>query len=268
MGKVYIGTSGYSYKDWRGPFYPEDLESSQFLPYYAGHFPFVELNFSYYGQPNRYMLKKIADKTPKGFLFSIKGHKSFTHERKGEWKTEATTFREEVSPLVDENIIAAVLLQFPYSFHYTPDNREYLASLSEALSGLPLAVEFRNNEWQHDEVYDGMKKRGIASVCTDGPDVKNLPKPTAVATADIGYVRFHGRNAKNWWQGDNTTRYDYLYSEDELSEWLDRIVTLINATKVLFIAFNNHHKGQAVQNGRMLTAMLNERDIPFVRPVQ
>lgn len=266
MGTVYIGTSGYSYDDWQGPFYPEGLKKTQFLPYYTARFPFVELNFSYYSRPNRFMLKKIADKTPEGFLFTIKGHKSFTHERNSDWKTEAFSFREEVLPLVEKNIVAAVLLQFPYSFHYTPENREYLAALSESLTSLPLAVEFRNSEWQREEVFSGMEKRGLSYICTDEPALPHLPSSIAKATTDIGYIRFHGRNSGNWWKGDNTTRYDYLYSESELNEWLDRIVSLINTTRVLFIAFNNHHKGQAVTNGHMLMRLLKQHNIPFVEP--
>ena len=81
MEKLYIGTSGYSYADWRGVFYPPELGKKSFLSFYAERFSFVELNFSYYRQPNSYMISKIIEKTPDGFLFSIKGHRSITHDR-------------------------------------------------------------------------------------------------------------------------------------------------------------------------------------------
>lgn len=265
-GTCYIGTSGYSYDDWRDVFYPHSLDKKDFLPFYAEQFPFVELNFSYYKQPDSGMLARIAEKTPSEFLFTIKGHKSFTHERNTRWKDEALRFKENVLPLVEKKRIPAVVLQFPYSFHYTPPNRRYLADLSTALHGLPLCVEFRNNEWLHNDVYDGLRERGIGFVATDAPSLPNLPTPVPITTSEIGYLRFHGRNAANWWEGDNTTRYDYLYSKAELHEWLDKIVELLVDVKVLFVAFNNHRKGQAVENGRQLAGLLEDRGIQTVRP--
>jgi len=262
----YIGTSGYSYDDWGDVFYPPSLDKKDFLPFYAERFPFVELNFSYYKQPDSGMLGRIADKTPPEFLFTIKGHKSFTHERGREWKDEAHRFKQNVLPLAEEKRIPAVVLQFPYSFHYTPPNRRYLADLCRTLEGLPLCVEFRNNEWLHEDVYNGLKERRIGFVATDAPSLPNLPAPVPAATSDIGYLRFHGRNAVNWWKGDNTTRYDYLYSRSELNEWIDKIVELLVEVNILFVAFNNHRKGQAVENSRQLTALLEQRGVQVARP--
>lgn len=258
---MYIGTSGYSYSDWKGPFYPADLDSKQFLSYYTNYFSFTELNFSYYQQPNPWMLQKIAEKTPDRFRFSIKGHKSFTHERGPEWQTEAENFRNAVEPLVKRGKIGVILLQFPYSFHYTPENRTYLSDVCSLLEGLPLAVEFRNAEWQREEVYEGLRSRNTGYVVTDSPDLPKLPLPVSLATSDIGYLRFHGRNRDNWWKGDNTSRYDYLYTEDELSQWLGRIVELLEQTSVLYVAFNNHYKGKAAKNGLELIELLKARGV-------
>jgi uncharacterized protein YecE (DUF72 family) len=271
MGDIYVGTSGYSYKSWEGEFYPSGMDKKEYLGYYIHHFSFVELNFSYYRQPNTAMLQKIVDKTPADFRFSIKGHRSFTHERSDEWRQQAQQFQQDLRPLVEADAIAVVLLQFPYSFHYTPENRLYLDELTQALSDLPLAVEFRNTEWLHDDVYEGMRKRGLSFVVTDTPDLPKLPGASGPAsipptTSSIGYMRFHGRNRDNWWTGDNTTRYDYLYSEQELSSWIDRIEELMHNTRILFIAFNNHHKGQAVKNSLQLMGLLEERKLPVVKP--
>ena len=116
------------------------------------------------------------------------------------------------------------------------------------LKGLPLCVEFRNREWMLERVYEGFRQRGIGFVQTDNPELDNLPLPTTTVTSDIGYIRFHGRNEDNWWTGDNTSRYDYLYNEHELQSWLYRIEDITSKVKRLLIAFNNHHKGKAVQN--------------------
>ncbi|HDY87707.1 MAG TPA: DUF72 domain-containing protein, partial [bacterium] len=92
----------------------------------------------------------------------------------------------------------------------------------------------------------------VAFVCVDQPDLPGLLRPEAVVTGDLAYVRFHGRNRQNWWQGDNTSRYDYLYSKEELFSWVERIRYLAAQVRLLLVAFNNHSRGQAVQNAREL----------------
>jgi uncharacterized protein YecE (DUF72 family) len=259
MGEILIGTSGYSYDDWVGPVYPEDLPKYDWLKYYSIFFPFVELNFSYYRMPEAHSLLRMGEGVPKGFKFSIKAHKSLTHEVGSAWRDDAAAFVKEVAPFMEVERLAAVIVQLPYRFHYTPENRIYLSELLSILSPFPLAVEFRNSEWVHERVLDQLKSRGIGFVCTDEPDLPGLPPRAAEATSWLGYLRFHGRNAGNWWEGDNVSRYDYLYSEDELREWLPKIRVLAEKTKVLLVAFNNHHKGQAVRNAKEMKALLDAR---------
>jgi uncharacterized protein YecE (DUF72 family) len=179
-----------------------------------------------------------------------------THDRKTEWKREAEEFRSGIEPLADSGRLAAVLLQFPYSFHRTRENRLYLAEVCDHLDGLPLAVEFRSKEWQLPEVREGLAERGITTVNVDAPGLENLPGPGAEVTAPLAYIRFHGRNEKSWWSGTNVSRYDYLYESKELEEWVDRVRKMIEKAAMLLIAFNNHHKGQAVLNAREFTRML------------
>ncbi len=256
MEQVLIGTSGYSYDDWIGPVYPAGTQKKDFLSIYASEFSMVELNFSYYTQPRASMLERMIQNTPDNFLFSIKGHKSLTHEINEDNRSEAAQFMQGIQPLVESSRLAAVLLQFPYRFHYTPDSRRYLNHICRLLEGLPLAVEFRNDEWFNESVYEAFKERSIALVNVDTPELPKLPKTTAEATSDMAYIRFHGRNRKQWWKGDRTSRYDYLYSEEELSGWIDRVMLLVRKTKLLLIAFNNHYRGQAVSNARMLKDLL------------
>jgi len=121
-------------------------------------------------------------------------------------------YREGIAPLVEAGRLAAILFQFPHSFHYTPDSRRHLSRLCEAFQELPKAVEFRGAEWQRPSVYEGLRRWNAAFVNVDTPRLPRLPEPGEEATADLGYVRLHGRNRANWWQGDNASRYDYLYS--------------------------------------------------------
>jgi len=255
---IYIGTSGYSYKDWTGILYPEVLPQSEYLKYYALQFPFVELNFSYYTMPSRNALQRLLQKTPKSFLFSIKAYKGLTHERSSDWKNHAELFLQNIAPLAENNQLAGILIQLPYSFHYTEENRQYLASLLQMLASVPCFVEFRNSEWFTDRVYEALDKRNAGLVMVDAPELRGLPTPQNLVTGNKAYIRMHGRNAQNWWEGDATNRYDYDYTDSELISWIPKIFSMAQKA-VLFIAFNNHALGSAVKNAKQLTALIHAR---------
>lgn len=271
MGECYIGTSGFSYRDWKEHFYPPGLESSEFLRYYSSYFSFVELNFTYYRQPQPVVLEKMLASVPESFLFTLKAHQSITHERDENWHGAVREFAQGLRPLTEAGQCGGILLQFPYSFHYTPKNRLYLANVSNALqealaaphptskgtpAAAPLLVEFRNRDWEQPQVFQEMQSRGLGLIVTDHPDLKNLPQTSNMVTATTAYLRFHGRNKENWWSGDNVSRYDYLYSREELEERLPDVHSMRQASTRLFVAFNNHHKGQAVQNALLFSELV------------
>lgn len=256
MAEILIGTSGYSYSDWVGPFYPEGMKKNVFLSFYSSHFNIAELNFTYYQQPSESIINRMVDITKPDFYFSIKTHQTMTHKITSAWKRDAKEFIDGISTLISSNRLKSVLMQFPYSFHYSTENRKYLSAICNELSFLPLVVEFRNIDWQKETVYKGLKERDAGFVCTDNPDLKGLPAAVDITTSDLSYIRFHGRNRENWWTGNNTTRYDYLYSKDELMEWLPAVKNISKKSKTLIIVFNNHYKGQAVKNAKMLEEIL------------
>ncbi len=256
MGKILIGTSGYSYDDWEGPFYPEGLARDERLSHYALFFPFVELNFSYYKMPQAHALRAMADRAAHSFLFSIKAHQSLTHEVGPAWRDDAELFVKAVDALAQRDRLASVIVQLPYRFHYTVENRVYLSELLKELGSFPTAVEFRNAQWLNERVYEELASRNVAFLAVDEPELPNLPRPEPRATAGFGYVRFHGRNKEAWWSGDNVSRYDYDYPEAELREWLPRIALMREKTDVLYVAFNNHARGRAVANARKLKELV------------
>ncbi|MBD3419115.1 MAG: DUF72 domain-containing protein [Chitinivibrionales bacterium] len=261
MSQILIGTSGYSYSDWVGPVYPPATAAKDYLKFYAQQFNMVELNFSYYRQPDQHTMERMACMTGDSFRFAVKAHKNLTHDISSNVKSDAAVFRQGIAPLLYAAKLGAVLLQFPYSFHYTPPARRYLANLCGYLEGLPLAVEFRNSEWQKEAVVEGLRKRGVALVNVDEPDLPGLIKPAAEVTAPRSYVRFHGRNKANWWQGDNASRYDYTYTDDQLEEWAPRLGAMAGASQIVLVAFNNHFRGQAVRNARRLRELLEQHGI-------
>jgi uncharacterized protein YecE (DUF72 family) len=247
MSSIRVGCAGYSYDDWVGPFYPEGLPKEQRLRRYSQTFSFVELNFSYYAMPKRDHLASLRDTVPEEFRFSIKAHGSLTHERTPDWRERVRQFSDAVEGLRPK--LSGVLLQFPYSFHYTRDNRRYLADLTEALEEVELFVEFRNREWDRESVFQGMRRRGLNRVLVDSPELKGLPgnlgSPTPLPT-ERAYLRFHGRNARAWWSGTNVTRYAYNYSGEEIGEIAQKVKGL--TAPEIFVIFNNHANARAPFN--------------------
>ena len=257
MARILVGTSGFSYDEWQDVFYPADLKKSDFLSFYSREFKAVELNFSYYKMPEPSQCIKMLEKSEHKIEFVIKAFKGLTHEITAQSISEILPhFKDSIIPFWDNNRLGAVLLQFPQSFHYTPDSRTYLDSLIKGFSPFPVCVEFRQREWLKDSVYATLEERSAGFVCVDEPKLKNLLPPVVVNTSNIGYIRFHGRNRSKWYKGDTSTRYDYLYTKDELIEWLPKIHELAEQTEKIFIFFNNHTKAQAVTNARMMMDLL------------
>ena len=268
MGEILIATSGYSYADWVGPVYPPGTDKRDFLPLYAERFPFTELNFSYYREPTAEGLRQIADKVPNTFRFVIKAHKSLTHERGPGWERAAERFLAALDGFKNEapstgapgpDRLLGVLLQFPYSFHYDDANRRYLASVTDALKPARLFAEFRNDEWDRASVWNELEKRNVGLVIPDLPKLDGLPLTTPRLTSSYGYIRFHGRNTVNWWNGTNVTRYDYRYTQGELGDWLEPVKEMAAKAEAVIIAFNNHFAGQAIENAEEFMALLGRR---------
>ncbi len=260
MCQILIGTSGYDYPEWAGPFYPEGLERQHFLSYYADRFPTVELNFTYYRMPNAAILSRILERAPK-LIYSVKANDSLTHRvDPAVWKAKAAEYRAALEPLAKAERLGAVLLQFPFSFHYDAERRRYLDALLKELSGLPLAAEFRNAAWCNNRVFDALREREVALAALDLPDLKGLPPDLDLVTAPLAYLRFHGRNRETWWGSDSAARYDYLYSADELRAWAERAKAMIRKAHRLLVYFNNHRRGQAPKNAAQFQTLLFQAD--------
>ena len=257
MARILIGTSGYSYTEWVGPVYPAGTKPDRFLGLYATLFPMVELNFSYYRMPEPDQLRSMLAQG-EALSFSIKAHESLTHAiEPASWRISALAFRSAVTVLREAGALGAVLLQFPYSFHYDPDRRRYLDSLVRALGDLPLAVEFRNGQWYNNRTLDALRKRQVALVSLDLPAIPDSPPMMDVVTSTLAYVRLHGRNKETWWGSDAAARYDYLYSARELEAIAERVKGLAVAAQMVLVYFNNHRRGQAAENARALSRLLS-----------
>ena len=251
---IHLGTSGFSYKDWVGPYYPEKLPAGQWLAYYAREFNTVELNVTYYRVPHERMVQGWIERTPPDFLFSVKAHRSLTHEREA---PELEAFRQRVEQIQAAGKLACVLLQFPYAFRPTPENWDYLKALRQDLADLPVVVEFRQRAWIQEQTFATLREMEAGFCCVDEPRLPGLMPPVARVTGPVAYVRFHGRNAKKWWHHEHAwERYDYTYNEEELREWVPRIQELDRQAVRVMVYANNHYRAQSVDTIRKLQYLL------------
>lgn len=253
-GSIHIGTSGYSFADWVGPFYPEKTAKGKMLDFYVKHFDTVEVNSTYYRIPHAAVFYHMEQKTPPNFEFVVKAHRSFTHDRRGHVQA-AQQLREALEPLIRTGKLKGILAQFPWSFKCSPSSLEYVRSGAEIFADLPLFAEFRHNSWVRREVFEGLQDKGIGYSCVDEPQLPGMLAPGEQTTTAVGYVRLHGRNAEKWWGGGGE-RYDYTYTDQQLKEWIARIEQMRGKAQKVFVFFNNCHQGQAVRDARRFIELL------------
>lgn len=253
---IKIGTSGYSYEDWREVFYPKELPKMHMLEFYTKHFNTVELNATYYTIPQYSVFERLVQKTPSDFEFIVKVNKETTHVRKENQKA-ILQLLDSLKPLIESGKFKGLLAQFPYSFKNTETNRKYLIQSKNFIGDHPLFVEFRNYTWHNFSLPEFLKGHDIGYVNVDEPKLLGLLPKQDFVSSKFGYIRFHGRNEDDWWDGTNSTRYNYEYTPDELKEWLTNINNIIKKTYKTYIFFNNHPTGKAIKNAKQMLEILN-----------
>lgn len=285
MSDLLIGTSGYDYPEWKGVFYPEDLKRKYFLSFYATQFNALELNNTFYNMPTAERLLSFYERSEGKLSFSVKANRLLTHEIGADWQVAAEDFKEALKPLNEKERLSAVLFQLPESFHYTNDNRIYLAKLIAEFEGFPVMIEFRHKEWIRESVFEGLEMRKTGIVFCDMPmchlaqmsiisnyangakrrmpQLKNLPDGTVMKTPFIGssaYIRLHGRNEGAWYTAgeslNGSTRYCYDYSENELTHFVPIIKQAKQEGKKVQVYFNNHPNGSGAKNAISLKKMI------------
>jgi uncharacterized protein YecE (DUF72 family) len=238
--------------------------------YLAKYFDTIEINVSFY----RPILAKTADawlqqvQQNENFRFTAKLWRGFTHDRNATAADEKE-FKEGVTPLLEAGRLGALLLQFPWSFRNTQENREYITRLRGQFSEYPLVLEVRHASWSEPGTLDMLEQLDLGLCNIDQPLFKTSLKPSAVATSSIGYVRLHGRNYQSWFTENRHVgeRYDYLYSVAELDPWLDRVKTVEGATEDVYVVTNNHFLGKAVVNALEIASILRGQPVSVPPPL-
>jgi len=260
MGKIRVGTSGWSYKDWEDIVYPKST-AKKALPYMADYFDTIEVNTSFYRPTNpRYCEKWVRNvEGNSDFMFTMKLWQRFTHEREEAWTAEdAEVFKNAIAPIANAQKLGALLIQFPWSFANTEDNRHWVARLAEAFGEYPLVTEVRHKSWENEPSMSFLRDNGLDFCNIDQPTSRSSIGPTSIATGDVAYYRFHGRNAANWFSKNagRDQRYDYLYSDEELGPWIRDIEEMEKRVEQIYVMTNNHYRGQAPVNALQMKAAL------------
>ncbi|MAT40653.1 MAG: hypothetical protein CL946_13730 [Ectothiorhodospiraceae bacterium] len=255
---IVLGTSGFSYEDWKGVFYPHRTRKADMLGYYAQYFPSTELNFSYYSVPDPRTMHAMTEKAP-GMKFSLKAHGSLTHEQRLA-PDIVTRVGQSAKALAQEESLSALLFQFPYSFKNSPENREYLQRvLDPFLADFNCVIEFRFKPWLTDEIFKLCERLGATLCSIDAPKLPGLIPEFVQPGKNFSYYRLHGRNKDMWFDGDNESRYDYHYSTSELEEIAKNVIYLWEQSELVYVLGNNHPRGEAISAMMELSYMLIER---------
>jgi uncharacterized protein YecE (DUF72 family) len=289
-----VGTCSWADEALAKHWYPKGTPAGRRLAYYAQHFDTVEVDSTYYRLPSVEMVRNWAERTPDDFVMHIKAFGLMTRhpvkvealppdlrddaptDERGRVERPSREFRGEVfrrflealEPLRAAGKLGGILFQFPSYVVYKDRSLDYLQWAREQLGDDEMLVEFRHVSWLDDEHRDDtlrfLEERGAGHVIVDAPRIegaKNLVPTVAAVTSPTAYVRFHGRNAETWNKrgGSAAERFDYLYSDDELREWVGPLRELAEEAENAYAFFNNNATSPDGQGGRMAQAAANAK---------
>jgi uncharacterized protein YecE (DUF72 family) len=273
LANIFIGTAGFSYKDWEGIVYPKDLKKRKIHPleYLAQFFDCCEINTSFYGhiKPQIGMQwAAMVSAVNSRFLFTAKLNKAFTHsplavvqstsaETLRPLPEDETLARAGLDSLADAGRLGALLIQFPISFKNTSENRVYLDQLLKRFAEYPLVLEVRHATWNEPEIFAQLAEQSVGFANIDQPILGKALRPSSHVISHIGYVRLHGRNYKDWFESEHRNdRYNYLYTRKELEGWTERVKTISQSADKTFVITNNHPDGKAAVNALEIKHLL------------
>ena len=296
VAEVRIGTCSWADEALSKHWYPKGLPAGGRLSYYAQHFDAVEVDSTYYRLPAEEMVRRWAERTPDGFVMHVKAFGLMTRhpvkvealppdlrddaptDDKGRVERPSREFRGEVfrrfldalEPLRSAGKLGGILFQFPSYVVYKDASLDYLQWANEQLGDDEMLVEFRHVSWLDDEHRDDtlrfLEELHATHVIVDAPRIegaKNVAPTVLALTSPTAYVRFHGRNADTWNKrgGSASERFDYLYSDEELQEWIGPLRDLAGQAEQAYAFFNNNASSPDGRGGRMAQAAANAKTL-------
>jgi uncharacterized protein YecE (DUF72 family) len=268
---VRIGTCSFADEGLVKTWYPRGVSTpTARLRYYGERFDTVEVDSPFYHLPDPAVTGRWAQRTPPEFVFHVKAAKTMTHHEAVERVRAFSEFRASIEPLELSGKLRGILLQYHPRFVKSDEAKEELTRVRALLDPLVPLIEFRHRSWFTDEEGDDtlafLERQGLAVVSVDAPPTRasNVLPTFAAATHPVAYVRFHGRNVKTWnikaeksWQ-----RFDWMYSSQELEEWVERFGRLSEEADEVYAMFNNNRDDFAPRSAAILRGLLDEAGIP------
>lgn len=293
--RILVGTCSWTDKTLvdSGWYPPQAKSAEDRLRYYAHEFPIVEVDSTYYSVPTERNAALWAERTPADFTFDIKSYALFTHhpapvrslpkdlrealppalrEKRNLYYRDAPPdlrddlwqrFNSALLPLDSAGKLGTILFQFPPWFLPGRDSADYVLEAKDRLGQYTIAVEFRNDRWLSERNQERTLKlladHAIPYVCVDEPQgFRSSVPPVVAVTAPVALLRMHGRNYETWEKKGigAAERFDYLYNEDELEEWVPRVQRLGEGSREVHVLMNNCHNDYAVRNARQLADRL------------
>jgi uncharacterized protein YecE (DUF72 family) len=276
---IRVGPAGWSYPDWAGYVYPsrrsKGFHEASFL---AEFFDTIEINTSFYQPLRPDHAKQWIDRVAANprFVFTAKLWQRFTHDTfsttPGATPDDERAVRAGFDPLRSAGKLGAVLLQFPFSFHRTPETTAYLAGILKRIADYPLVVEVRHASWNSPATFALLREHNAGFCNLDQPIIGRSIGPSEAATSPVGYIRLHGRRYDTWFTDDATVptheRYNYLYSPEELAPWASRIRKVAEKARDVFVVTNNHYQGKSVVNALQLISILKRSKVKVPEPLR
>ncbi|TKC15433.1 DUF72 domain-containing protein [Robertmurraya kyonggiensis] len=265
---IYIGMTGWGDHD---SLYQRQTSPRDKLKDYAGHFPIVEVDSSFYAVQPQKNAQKWVSETPEGFKFVVKAYQGMTGHLRGEIpfdnkQTMFDAFKESLIPYIKAEKLAMVLFQFPPWFDCKKENVQYLRWCKKEMGDIPCALEFRHQSWFRPQFYEQTlqfmrDETWIHSICDEPQSGEgSIPTVLTPTTTDKVLVRFHGRNVNGWQKRTDVNwrevRYLYRYNQAELEEWANHIVQLQKECQDVFVVFNNNSGGDAADNGKQMLELM------------
>jgi uncharacterized protein YecE (DUF72 family) len=296
VAEIRIGTCSWADDALSKHWYPREVKAAERLPYYAEHFDTVEVDSTYYRLPGDEMVQRWAERTPDGFVMHVKAFGLMTRhpvkieslppdlrdeaprDERGRVERPSREFRGEVfrrflsalEPLRSSGKLGGILFQFPSYVVNKDSSLDYLRWAREQIGSDEMLVEFRHSSWLDEEHREGtlafLEEISAGNVIVDAPRIegaRNLVPTVAALTSPTAYIRFHGRNAGTWNKrgGGAAERFDYLYSGEELREWVGPLRELSEQAEQAYAFFNNNATSDDGRGGRIAQAAANAKEL-------
>jgi uncharacterized protein YecE (DUF72 family) len=268
---VRIGTCSFADEGLLKSWYPRGVSTPKArLGYYSERFDTVEVDSPFYHLPDPAVTGRWAQRTPPEFTFHVKAHATMTGHEPAEQAPSFAEFRASLEPLELSGKLRGVLLQYHPRFKKSEAAKTELAGVQDLLGPLVPLVEFRHRSWldedERADTFSFLERHGLAYVSVDAPRTRasNVLPPVAAATHPVAYVRFHGRNVKTWniKAEKSSERFNWMYTAEELAEWVEELGGLARETDEVYAMFNNNRDDFAPRSAVILRGLLDEAGIP------